>query len=128
MKEKGYLLTERVNLFLYKVWFLEDVLDLVDELKLSASKGKASFLVKLDKAPYRVLHAGFESLVNKYTDIENIIESLGEPYNVVIMERLFLENDKVVKERLGLCDKKQARELVKTSVNKAYSSLRRYLG
>lgn len=128
MKERGYLLTEKVNLFLYKVWFLEDVLELLEELRLSARKGKAGFMVKPNEAPYGVLHANFESLVNRYADIENIIESLGEPYTTVIKERLFLEPDSVVKERLGLSDKRQAREVVRTSVNKAYTRLRRYLG
>ncbi|MEN3027826.1 MAG: hypothetical protein ABDH29_01045 [Aquificaceae bacterium] len=122
------LLTGKVNPFLYKVWFLEDVLELVEELKLSVQKGKAGFVVRPSQAPRRIRHAGFELLVNKYVDIENILEELGEPYSTIILKRLFLETDKVVMNYLGLESKREARELVRTSVNKAYSRIRRYMG
>ncbi|MDW8033129.1 MAG: hypothetical protein RMH93_06240, partial [Aquificaceae bacterium] len=125
---RANLLTEKVNPFLYKVWFLEDVLELIEELKLSALKGKAGFMVKPSPAPRRVRHAGFELLVNKYVDIENLLEELGEPHSTIILKRLFLETDSVVMKHLGLESKKEARELVRTSVNRAYSRIRKYMG
>ena len=126
--EEVDLLGERVNPFLYKVWFLEDILELVEQLKLSARKGNAGFMVKPSPTSYRVRYARFEQLVNKYVDIENIIEALGEPHSTIILKRLFLETDQVVMKHLGLSSKREAKKLVRTSVNKAYSKIRKYLG
>ncbi|MDW7973175.1 MAG: hypothetical protein RMI01_08245, partial [Thermodesulfovibrio sp.] len=97
------------------------------ELKLSARKGFAGLMVNTSLKPRVLKYAGFEALVNKYVDIENILLELEEPYSTIILKRLFLETDLFVVKYLGLDNKEQARKLVKTAVNKAYTKICKYL-
>ena len=121
---------EKFNLSTYKLYVVADVLDSLDELKRAAIRPRSQFLVKAlqrkKKSAKRNYNAYFEILVDRYVDIEKLINSLDEPLQIIIRERLFLKEADEVKRRLGLRRKREAEKLVRQAVNKFYHMLEDY--
>ncbi len=125
-----YYNEEKFNLSTYKLYVVADVLDSLDELKRAAIRPRSQFLVKAlqrkKKSAKRNHNAYFEVLVDRYVDIEKLINSLDEPFQVILRERLFLKETDEVKRRLGLRRKREAEKLVRQAVNKFYHMLENY--
>jgi len=119
------------NLSTYKLIFIADLLDTIDELKKSSREVKSKLAVegisRKKKRFVKYRGAYFELLVNKYVDIENLIDSLAEPLRTVIKERLFLKDPEEVRRRLGVATRKEAERIVRKSVNKFFDMVERYL-
>jgi len=126
VKEDGIYL----NLSTYKLAVVADVLEALEDLKKSAKEVKSKLAVEaINRRKKKFLkHKGayFELLVNKYVDIENLINSLEEPERTIIKERLFLKEPEEVKRKLGVRRKREAEKLVRRAINKFYDLLEKY--
>ncbi len=119
-----------LNLSTYKLVVVADVLDSLEELRRSAREVRSKLAVEALTRKKRKLskHTGafFELMVNRYVDIENLIDSLEEPDRTIIRERLFLKDPGEVKRRLGVKRKREAEKLVRRAVNRFFDLLERY--
>ena len=121
---------EKVNLSVYKLMVVAEVLDFLEEAKEASKFPSGKFIVKAVKRKKgkdsKVRNAFFELLVDRYVDIEKLINSLEEPYRTIIKERLFLKETDYVKRKLRLSRKREAETYVRRAVNKFYNLLEKY--
>ncbi len=119
----------RIGIFDYKVILVSNILERYDEARnkrFNPVNNRGFILLDKNRKNALFRNAKFEKYVIFIADIDNIIESMPQPYREVIKNRYFQSDINTFMRDFNIKSKREANKIIRRSINLFYDAIEKY--